>query len=164
MYYGFSDPALWVAISFLLFLGILGYYKVHALVAKALDERAETIRRRLDEAARLHEEARAVLADYKKKQQEAVAEAEAIKALARKEAEAYAEETRRALAESLARRTQMAEEKIAQAEAQALQDVRNVAAELAVTLAEKLVAEKMTEAHQDKLVDETIDHIRRCLN
>ena len=89
----------WVAVSFVGFLAILVYYKIPALIAKALDERAAAIRKELDEARRLREEAQNLLNDYQKKHRNAGQEAEAITEQARREAEAYAKETRAALAE-----------------------------------------------------------------
>src|SRR5215510_9386510 len=113
----------WVGIAFIAFVGILLYYKVPALMAKALDDRAAAIRSELDEARRLREEAQALLADYQKKHRNAGQEAEAIVEQARREAEAFAGETRRALADTVKRRGQQAEERIARAEGQAVDEV-----------------------------------------
>ena len=85
----------WVAVSFVGFLAILVYYKIPALVAKALDERAAAIRKELDEARRLREEAQSLLNDYQKKHRNAGQEAEAITEQARRDAEAYAKENSR---------------------------------------------------------------------
>ena len=87
----------WVAVAFVVFLAILVYYKVPALIAKALDDRAEAIRKELDEARRLREEAQNLLADYQKKHRNVGQEAEAIVEQARREAEALAQETRASL-------------------------------------------------------------------
>src|SRR5688572_25349816 len=108
----------WVGIAFLAFLLILLYFKIPALMAKALDERAAAIRKELDEARRLREEAQTLLADYQRKHRNAGQEAEAIVEQARREAEAFATETRESLTESVERRRKQAEEKIARAEAQ----------------------------------------------
>src|SRR5262245_66663345 len=105
----------WVAVAFVVFLGVLVYYKVPALIAKVLDDRAEVIRKELDEARRVREEAQVLLADYQRKHRSVGEEAEAIVAQARQEAEAFAQETRRNLTETLARRTKLTEEKIARA-------------------------------------------------
>jgi F-type H+-transporting ATPase subunit b len=87
----------WVAVAFLVFLGVLVYYKIPALIGKALDDRAEVIRKELDEARRVREEAQGLLADYQRKHRTVGEEAEAIVAQARQEAEAFAQETRRNL-------------------------------------------------------------------
>ena len=87
----------WVAVAFVLFVAILVYYKVPALIAKALDDRADAIRQELDEARRLREEAQSLLADYQKKHRNVGKEAEDIITLARREAEALGHETRESL-------------------------------------------------------------------
>jgi regulator of protease activity HflC (stomatin/prohibitin superfamily) len=88
----------WVAVAFVAFVLILLYYKVPALIAKTLDERAAAIRKELDEARRLREEAQNLLADYQRKHRNAGQEAETIVEQARREAEAFAAETRKSLA------------------------------------------------------------------
>jgi F-type H+-transporting ATPase subunit b len=154
----------WVAVAFVAFLGILLYYRVPALIAKALDERAEAIRKELDEARRLREEAQALLADYQKKHRNAGEESEAIVDLARREAEALAHETRDSLKEMLERRTRLAEEKIARAEAQALDEVRASAIDAAVAAAEKILREQMAGTGGAQLIDQSIRDLKGRLN
>ena len=154
----------WVAVSFVAFLGVLVYYKVPGLIAKALDDRAATIRKELDEARRLREEAQALLNDYQKKHRNAAQEAEAITLEARREAEAYAKETRAALAESLERRTRQAEEKIARAEAQAVDEVRAAAVDTALAAAERILREKASGAAGAALIDDGIRNLKGRLN
>jgi F-type H+-transporting ATPase subunit b len=154
----------WVAISFVAFFLMLLYYKVPALLAKALDDRAAAIRRELDEARRLREEAQNLLADYQKKHRNAGQEAEGIIDQARHEAQAYAQETRTALADVLERRTRQAEEKIARAEAQAVDEVRAAAVDMALAAAEKLLREKAAGAAGAALVDESIANLKGRLN
>ncbi len=120
----FGHAETWVAVAFLLFVALLVYLKVPAKVAALLDERAARIAKELAEAKKLREEAQALLDEYKRKRVQAEKDAEDIVALARREAEAYANETRAKLTETLARRTKQAEQKIAQAEQQAVKDVR----------------------------------------
>jgi F-type H+-transporting ATPase subunit b len=154
----------WVAIAFLAFLLILAYYKVPALIAKALDDRAAGIRKELDEARRLREEAQALLADYQRKHRTAGQEAEAIVEQARREAEAFAAETRKSLTETVERRRKQAEDKIARAEAQATEDVRAAAVDMAIAAAEKILRDKAAGASGAALIDESIKSIKTRLN
>src|SRR5688572_30130762 len=78
----------WVFLGFLVFIGIVIYLKVPAKLAAALDARAARIRSDLEDARRLRLEAQALLAEYQRRRNEATAEAEAIVAQARREAEA----------------------------------------------------------------------------
>jgi F-type H+-transporting ATPase subunit b len=154
----------WVTVAFLVFVGVLLYYKVPAVIAKVLDERADGIRKELDEARRVREEAQTLLADYQRKHRSVGEEAEAIVAQARHEAAAFAEETRRALKEQLERRTKLAEEKIARAEGQAVDEVRAAAVDLAIAAAEKILREKASGAAAAALIDQSIRDLKTRLN
>jgi F-type H+-transporting ATPase subunit b len=154
----------WVAVAFVAFVAILVYYKVPKLIAKALDERAEAIRKDLDEARHLREEAQSLLADYQKKHRNVAQEAEAIIDLARREAEALAHETRVSLKQTLERRTKLAEDKIARAEAQAVDEVRASAVDVAVAAAEKILREKMAGSGGAALIDQSIRDLKGRLN
>lgn len=160
----FAKPEFWVAVSFLLFIGLLLRYKVPAMITKALDDRADAIRRELDEARRLREEAQQLLVDYQRKAREAEAEAAAIVEEARRTAEAMASETRGSLKESLERRTRLAEEKIARAETQALAEVRAAAVDTSIAVAERLLKAKLTGDAGQKLVDDGIKSVGARLN
>lgn len=156
---------LWVAVAFFLFVGILLYYGVHRSIAASLDARGARIAAELDEARRLKEEAQKLVAEYKRKQREAETEAEAIVTAARAEAERLASETRAKLEDFVARRTKMAEDKIAQAEIQALADVKAFAADAAVKAAEGLLSSAAREAGAaERLVSSAINDVRTKLN
>jgi F-type H+-transporting ATPase subunit b len=154
----------WVALAFLVFVGGLGYFGVHRMIAKSLDERASRIKAELDEARKLKDEAAQLLADYQRKRGEAESEAQEIIAGAKAEAERLAVEAKVKIEEFVARRTKMAEVKIAQAEAQAAADVRNVAAEAAVAAAAKLLSQETQGKLAGELIVKGIEDIRKKLN
>jgi F-type H+-transporting ATPase subunit b len=154
----------WVLIAFLLFMGILLYYRVPKMIGASLDKRAETIRNELDEARRLREEAQALLADYQRRSREAEEEAKVIVEQAKREAEALAAETRKALSEQVERRTKVAEEKIARAEAQAVSEVRATAVDVAVAAAEKILKERVTGEAANTLAEQSIRALKGQLN
>jgi F-type H+-transporting ATPase subunit b len=154
----------WVAVAFVLFVALGIYLKVPAMIAKMLDERADKIGRELAEAKKLREEAQALLAEYQKKRVEAEKDAANIVAQAKVEAKSYAEETRKKLAETIERRTKQAGQKIAQAEAAAVKEVRMVATDAAVAAASKLVGEAAAGAKGAKFIDESIAAVKSRLN
>ena len=135
------DATFWAFVSLLIFFGVIVYFKVPGMLSKSLDSRADKIRDELEEARRLREEAQELLAEYQRKRKAAEVEAEEIVAAAKNEAVLFAEESARKTEEFVARRTAMAEQKIAQAESQAVADVRSVAVDIAVAAAEKLIAD-----------------------
>lgn len=160
----FATAEFWVLISFLVFVGVILYYKVPAMVTAALDKRAADIARELDEARRLREEAQALLASYQRKQAEAMQEADAIVTQAKAEAERLAAETRANMQAQVERRTQLAQDKIAQAETQAIQEVRAVAAEVAAGAAQRLIAEKVDAAKDAAIVERSIAELASKLH
>ena len=159
-----GDAETWVAIGFLIFVGILIYIGVPALITKALDDRAKRVQADLDEARRLKDEAQRLLAEYKSKQQQAEQEAAGIIEGAKAEAERIAAESKTKMEEFVARRTKMAETKIAQAEAQAVADVRAAAAEAAVTAAEKILTDSVKGKVADDLLARGIGDVKTKLN
>jgi len=158
------EPETWVAVAFLIFLGILGYVGVHKTVLSALDNRASRIKAELEEASRLREEAGKLLAAYQRKQSEAEREAAAIVAEAKAEAERVAAEAHAKMEEFVVRRTKMAENKIAQAEVQAVADVRAAAADAAVAAAEKILTQSAKGAVAESLLTQGIADVKAKLN
>jgi F-type H+-transporting ATPase subunit b len=151
------EAEFWVAVAFVIFLAVLAKFGVHRKVLGSLDERRDRIKADLDEAQRLREEAKAMLADADGKHRAAEQEADEIIAGARAEAKQKVEEF-------LARRTKMAEAKIAQAEAQALADVRAAAAEAATSAAERILTQSTKGQIAENLIQRGIEDVKRKLN
>ena len=160
----FNEPEFWVAVAFVIFVAGLGYLGVHRMITKSLDDRSDRIKAELDEARKLKDEATKLLADYQRKRQEAEGEAQEIIAGAKAEAERLAVEAKSKIEEFVARRTRMAETKIAQAEAQAAADVRSAAAEAAVAAAEKILTQETKGKLAGELIAKGIEDVRKKLN
>ncbi|HEY6995995.1 MAG TPA: ATP F0F1 synthase subunit B [Xanthobacteraceae bacterium] len=158
------EAEFWVAVAFIIFVGTLAYFKVHQHLVKSIDGRRERIKAELEEALRLKAEAEALFATYQRKQQEAEQEAQAIIAGAKAEAERLAAEAEAKIEEFIARHTKMAEGKIAQAEAQALADVRSAAAEAAAAAAETILSHTVKGKVADDLVAKGIADLKGKLN
>ena len=158
------DATFWALIALIIFLGIVAYMKVPGMLTKNLDERADKIRNDLEEARRLREEAQELLAEYQRKRKEAEQEASDIIAAAERDAELMAKEAAEKTADFVARRTAMAEQKIAQAQAQAVADVRASAVEIAIAAAGKIVEGKVSGATADKLIKDSIAEVKARLN
>ncbi len=159
----FQDPTFWVAVAFVIFL-VVTIRPLSKAVTAALDGRVERIRTQLDEAQSLREEAQKTLAAYKRKQRDAEAEATKMIQHATEEAQRIRQQAEKDLETALARRTQQAEEKIQQAEAKALKEVRNQAVDLAMTATAKLLAEKIDKAKDKALIDQSIEDVSAKLN
>lgn len=160
----FEDPETWVAIAFILLMGVFAWLGVHRTLLTTLDHRAQRIRDELDDARRLKDEAAKVLAEYKTRRADAEREAEDIVTNARAEAERIAADARAKMEDFVARRTKTAENKIALAEAQALADVRAAAAEAAVTAASTILSQSVKGQVADDLLAKGIAEVRQKLN
>ena len=152
-----TDFVVWNA--FLVFVGILLYFKVPSMVGKMLDDRAAGIKADLDEARSLREEAKELLASYERKQKEVQEQADRIVAAAKDEAAAAAETAKADIASSVARRLAGAEEQIAAAQASAVKDIRNQAVTVAVGAAQDLIAGQMDAKGTSALIDEAIAEV-----
>lgn len=145
-----------VLVAFIVFLAILAYFKVPAMIGGLLDKRAEGIKAELDEARALREEAQTLLASYERKQKEVQAQAERIVANARTDAIAAAEQAKLDLEKSIARRMITAREQIASAEAAAIKEVRDQAVTIAVAAADAVIRKQMSAAEANALIDAAI--------
>jgi F-type H+-transporting ATPase subunit b len=158
------EAEFWVAVATILFVLLLFYMGVHKQLAEMIDARRNRIQAELDEARRLKEEAQKLVAEYRRRQGEAQAEADALVDNARAEAERYAAEAHAKLEEFIARRTKMAETKISQAEAQALADVRAAAADAAVAAAGEVLSQTTKGQIANDLITRGIADVKAKLN
>ena len=154
----------WVAVAFVIFVGGLAYLQVHKKIVDSLDQRGARIKAEIDEARRLKTEAEALLAESKRKLAEADREAESLVAGARAEAERLALEAKAKLEELVSRRTKIAEAKIAQAEAQAVADVRAAAAEAAASAAGTILTRTVKGKLAEDLIDKGVEELKSKLN
>lgn len=150
-----ATPEFWVAVGFVVLVAAAARPGARAIGAM-LDQRAAQIGRSLDEATRLREEAQHLLAEYQRKQREAAREVDAMVAQARAEADRSAREGAERLEALLKRREQLALERIAQAEAEAMQAVRNTTVDIAIAAARRLIADRIDDAARARLVERAI--------
>lgn len=157
------DATFFAFVALVIFLGIAAYAGAFRAMGSGLDNRAARIAKELDEASRLRREAEALVAEYKQKRIDAESQARDIVAQAKTDAQEYAGEARKKFAEQLYRLTRHAEEQIAQAEAAAVKDVRNTAADLAVAAAQRMLAGSGA-AQKAELIASSISAVKNRLN
>jgi F-type H+-transporting ATPase subunit b len=160
----FAEPEFWVAVAFVILMGVFAYFGIHRTVLTTLDHRSARIKAELDDARRLKEEAAKLLAEYKARRATAEREAQDIIASAKAEAERIASEAKTKMEDFVARRTKTAESKIALAEAQALADVRAAAANAAVTAASTILSQTVKGQIAEDLLAKGITEVREKLN
>lgn len=162
--FSFAHPTIWVFLALCLVVGFAIFKGIHKGMAASLDARAEAISKELDDARTLREEAQVLLASYQRKQVEAEEQATSIVEQARKDAENMAVQARKDLQERLARRAELAEAKIANAEAQAMADVKSRAVDLATKAAEQLIRDQFKSKDHNALIKDGIAQMGKALN
>lgn len=157
-----TDGTFWVTVAVVIFF-ILVWKKLAKAVLGILDARSKAVQDSLDEANRLKQEAEAMLADAKAKQQQATEDAKHILSMAQAEAQQFAAEIAASAAASARRREQMALDRIKAAEAAALRDVRNLAIDTATSASVTFLRERMGEEVDERLVDQAIGQTSSAL-
>ncbi|WP_375623558.1 MULTISPECIES: F0F1 ATP synthase subunit B [unclassified Bartonella] len=147
----------WAFVGLVLFLALLVYFQIPQRVIHHLDARAKRIKDELDEALRLREEAQEILAEYQRKHAEAEKDAQEIIAAAKHEVESIIAEARAKAEEYVKNRNKLAEQKIAQAEADAIRMVSSSAIDLAISTARTLIAREIDSNKADELIKESLE-------
>lgn len=158
------DATFWATVGLFVFLAIIAYFGVPKMIGKSLDDRAERIRNDIEEARKLREEAQQLLDEYKVKRAEAEKEAGDIVAAAKIEAETLVVEAKAKTEEYVARRTELAEQKIAQAERDAVNEVRSRAVDIAVLAAGRLLSDKVDAKADGSLFKASLADVKANFN
>ena len=158
------DATFWAMIALFIFIGVVVYMKVPAMIAKALDERAAKIRNELEEAQRLRQEAQQLLAEFQKRRKEAEKEAAEMVATAKLESDFILEEAHKKTEEYVTRRAALAELKIGQAEREAINEVRSIAVDVATEAARKVLADRLDEKTSAQLFQDSLKAVETKLN
>ena len=158
------DATFWATVALFIFLALIVYLKVPGMLGRSLDDRAGRIRDELEEARRLREEAQQLLAEYQRKRKEAEREAGDIVDAAQRDAKNLAEDARKKTEEYVVRRTAMAEQKIAQAERDAIAEVRARAVDLGVEAARKVLASTVDAKASGRIFKDSLDAVKTRLN
>ncbi|MGN6490317.1 MAG: F0F1 ATP synthase subunit B family protein [Devosia sp.] len=158
-----TGATIWATIGLVIFIGIVLYFGVHKMIAKTLDDRIRKIEVDLAEAEQLRKEAKALLDDYARRREEAEKEAQSIVDAAREEAFRLTAEAKDSLEAMVARREKSVNDKIAQAEAHAVAEVRARSADLAVEAARVVLTRQMA-TKGDALVEQSIKDVAARLN
>ena len=158
-----ENPHTWVYLGFLLF-AVLAGPKLWKALAQMLDRRSLKIKSDLDEAQKLKDEAQALLAEYQRKQRDAMREAEEIISNAKGLAQRQIKDAGKKLEENLARREKASLEKIAQAEAQAVAEVRREAVDVAAAAAARIIQGQIDGVRGGVLIDQAIAEVEKKLH
>ena len=159
----FQEAEFWVGVAFLIFVGLMVWLKVPGMAMAQLDAKADKIRAELAEAERLRKDAEALLAQIRTRREDVERQAKDMLATAEVEAKAIHADALVRLEEQIKRRGALAQQKIAQAEAEAAADVRAAAAELATDVATAILAHRTQAMTSDSAVDKAVAELSEKL-
>jgi F-type H+-transporting ATPase subunit b len=159
-----KETDFWEGLGLAIVIGLILWQRVPAMLAKMLDARAVAIQNELTQAKQLREEAEAVLVRYTERASHAQAEAQTILTQAKEEAERFAKESETQLKALVERRARMAQDRIARAEAEAMAEIRSMAADAATAAAGKIIAARMDSNQASVLIGDSIKDLGAKLN
>ena len=159
----YEDPQFLVLVAFVITIALIGK-TVYQKVSSALDERSEGIRRNIEEATRLREEAQDLLASYQRKQRDAANEAKEIAERAKGESEYLAEKSAADMDAMIERRKRQAKDRIAQAEVTARDEIRAAAIDVALEASRRILADKVSGKKGATLIDAAIKDLPSLLH
>ena len=157
------DATFWVAISFFIFLGVLFYFKVPQKVFGTLDESINKIKKDIDEAEKLKEEAKNILSEYEAKLSKSKVEVEFMIKNAQKESETNIIKVNDQFHSIFENRKKMAEDKIKQMKLQATKDIKNYSVEVAIIALEKIIKNSVDKKKLDKIYISSVDEAKKIL-
>lgn len=156
---GYLNATTIVSLAMLVFILVLLWKKVPALIARGLDDRIATIKAQLAEASALRAEAEALRVQYEGKLAAVASEAEAVRARAQEEATQIMADAEVSAAALVARREKMAEDRIGAAERAAVAAIRARAVSAATQAATAMIQQGHNAQADKMLVDSAIRHI-----
>ena len=157
------DATFWVAVSFLIFIGIIFYFKVPQKVDRSLNESIDKIKQDLDNAEKLKDEAKNVLSEYENKLSKSKKEINLLIQKAKNEAEKNIIKTNEEFHKVAENRKKIAEEKIRQMKTQAIKDVKNSSITIAIQVAEKIIKNSIDKKKLDKIYITSVEETKKIL-
>ena len=157
------DATFWVAVSFFIFLGVLFYFKVPQKVFGALNESINKIKKDIDEAEKLKEEAKNILSEYEAKLSKSKVEVDLMIKNAQKESETNIIKINDQFHSIFENRKKMAEDKIKQMKLQATKDIKNYSVEVAIIALEKIIKNSVDKKKLDKIYISSVDEAKKIL-
>ena len=157
------DATFWVAVSFLIFVGLIFYIKVPQKIGRSLDESIKKIKEEIDNAEKLKDEAKNILGEYESKVGKSKEEIKNLIHKAEKQAEANIIKTNEEFHNIVENRKKAAEEKIKQMKTQAIKDVKNSSVDIAIRSVEKIIKNSIDKKKLDKIYISSIDEAKKIL-
>ena len=157
------DASFWVAVSFLIFLGVLIYFKIPQKIKDVLEENISKIKNQINEAENLKEEAKDILIEHEKKISNSKSEVKLMIDKANDESEKNTIRTNEEFQHLMENRKRNAEEWIRQIKGQAIKDIKNTSIKIAIESVEKLLKNSIDKSKLDKIYLSSIEETKLAL-
>ena len=157
------DATFWVMISFLVFLGLLIYFKIPQKIKIILDENINNIREQINEADKLKEDAKNILTEHEKKISSSKTEVKQMLKKANEIAEKNVVKTNNDFHTLMESRKKNTEERIKQLKNQALKDIKNASVKIAIQSVEKLIKNSLDKSKLDKIYNSSVEETKLAL-
>ena len=148
-----------VAISFFIFIGVLVYFKVPRIIVNLLDKRANTIRKEIDDANKLLEEAKSLLAKSEREHKDNILKAKEIISSAENSSKMLLEDSKSDIKLLVSRKLDMAKKQIEANEKKVFNSVRDEIIDLAFKLAEEDINKRLDKNTSNQVTKESINEI-----
>ena len=157
------DATFWVAVSFIIFIGVLFYFKVPQKIYDSLEQSIKKIKQDIDNAEKLKDEAKNILSEYETKISKSKQEINFLIKKAQNEAEKNVIKVNEEFHNVFENRKKMAEEKIRQMKVQAIRDIRNSSVDIAILALEKIIKNSIDKKKLDKIYISSIEEAKKIL-
>ena len=158
------NSTFWVAISFLIFIGVLFYFKIPHKVNELLSKMIIDIKKEIDESEKLRAESKDILDKSKIKLESANTETKQILESAKKDADRLIIEINEKFYKSSEIKKNLAKNKINQMKMGALKEIKNTSARIAVDTAKKVISSSVDKSKLDSLFDKNLKETKEELN
>ena len=157
------DATFWVTVSFLIFIGILIYFKIPQKVKSILEDNISTITNQINEAEKLKEEAKNILIENEKKISDSKIQVKKMINKANEEAEKNVIKINEEFHKAMESRKYNAEERIRQLKSQAIKDIKNASVLIAIESVEKLLKNSLDKSKLDNIYKSSIEETKLAL-
>ena len=157
------DATFWVAVSFIIFIGVLFYFKVPQKIYDSLEQSIKKIKQDIDNAEKLKDEAKNILSEYETKISKSKQEINVLMKKAQNEAEKNVIKVNEEFHNVFENRKKMAEEKIRQMKVQAIRDIRNSSVDIAILALEKIIKNSIDKKKLDKIYISSVEEAKKIL-
>tara|TARA_Y100001935_G_C17054008_1_gene383404 strand:+ start:61 stop:558 length:498 start_codon:yes stop_codon:yes gene_type:complete len=157
------DATFWVTISFLIFLGILIYFKIPQKIKELLEQNILNIKNQVSEAERLKEDAKNILTEHEKKISNSKNEVKEMINKANEEAEKNIIKSNEEFHNFMENRKKNAEQRIRQIKNQAEKDIKNASVKIAIESVEKLIKNSLDKSKLDKIYSSSLEETKLAL-